>query len=252
MTGREAAQRSQERTRDGFARALDAARPEPGAPFPCPYLPGREARQLTVLPQPLRPGAYHALMDLNFRRLGRVFYRPACEGCGECRILRLPVAELRLRRSQRRCLERNRDVRLAIGPPQPTAEKWELYRRYLAARHDGAMDGSWEEFTGFLYNSAIETREVVYTVEGRLLAACLVDCEPLAWSAVYCYSDVSEARRAPGVLNVLSLVEQCRARRVPWLYLGYYVRGSRAMAYKAGFAPSEVLGGAGTFERLAE
>jgi len=34
-----------------------------------------------------------------------------------------------------------------------------------------------------------------------------VDVEPLALSAVYCYYDPDEARRAPGKLNVLRLIE---------------------------------------------
>jgi arginine-tRNA-protein transferase len=251
VTGREAQALVQQRRREGFARALGAADPRPGHEFPCPYLPGRAARQLTVLPDPVRPGTYHALMDLNFRRLGRVFYRPACAGCAECRILRLPVDELRLSRAQRRCLARNRDVEVCFGRPQPDEEKWGLYRRYLEARHDGAMDGSWHEFASFLHSSAIDTREIAYRVAGRLLAVCIVDCEPLAWSAVYCYFDPEQARRAPGVFNVLTLAEQCRSRRVPWLYLGYYVRGCAAMAYKAAFRPSEVLGADGHFQRLS-
>ncbi len=250
MTGREAQARAQQLRREGFARALDAADPTPGQSFPCPYLPGRVARQLTVLPDPVRPGTYHALMDLNFRRLGRVFYRPACVGCAECRILRLPVDELRLSRTQRRCRARNRDVEVCLGRPQPSEEKWALYRRYLEARHDGAMDGSWQEFSSFLYSSDIQTREVEYRVAGRLLAVCIVDCEPLAWSAVYCYFDPDQVARAPGIFNVLSLAEQCRSRGVSWLYLGYYVQGCRAMAYKADFHPCEVLGPEGRFQRL--
>lgn len=250
MSGRERLARAQDLYRDGFARALDEARPQPGDAFPCPYLQGRQARQLTVLPNPIAPGTYHALMDLNFRRLGRVFYRPACDACAECRILRVPVDELILTRSQRRCVGRNRDVAMELGRPSPTTEKWQLYRRYLEARHDGAMDGSWEEFSSFLYTSAVQTREVTYRAGQRLIAVCLVDCEPLAWSAVYCYFDPAEARRSPGVFNVLSLAEQCRLRGVPWLYLGYHVAGSRAMAYKASFRPCETLGPGGAFRRL--
>src|SRR5262245_50436000 len=135
MTGRERQTREQESWRDGFARALEDVRPEPGEPFPCPYLPGRLARQLTVLPNPVAPGTYHALMDLNFRRLGRVYYRPACDGCAACRILRLPVDELQLTRSQRRCLARNRDVTIELARPSATPAKWSLYRRYLTGRH---------------------------------------------------------------------------------------------------------------------
>ena len=82
----------EERTRV-LARALEDEGLYPGVPFACPYLPGRLARQLTILPSPLSPGIYHALMDLNFRRLGQVFYRPCCEGCGECRSIRIPIPE---------------------------------------------------------------------------------------------------------------------------------------------------------------
>jgi arginine-tRNA-protein transferase len=247
MSGSARQQRQHEESRDGFARALRETAPEPGPTYPCPYLPGREARQLTVLPRPLRAGSYHALMDLNFRRLGRVFYRPACGSCHECRILRVRVDAVETTRSQRRCLAKNRDVEVAVGVPEATPQKWRLYQRYLKERHDGSMDGSWEEFSSFLYTSPIETREIVYRLGSRLLAVCLVDCEPLAWSAVYCYYDPREARRAPGVFNVLTLLEQCRVRQVPWLYLGYYVAGSRAMSYKAGFHPGELLENDGRF-----
>ena len=41
---------------------------------------------------------------------------------------------------------------------------------------------------------------------------------------------------------MLFLIEECRRRDVPFLYLGYYVAGSPTMAYKAGYRPNEVLG----------
>ena len=51
---------------------LDEQGPPPGAPFSCPYLPGREARHVTLVPSPLLPGLYQSFMDLNFRRSGRL------------------------------------------------------------------------------------------------------------------------------------------------------------------------------------
>ena len=45
------------------------------------------------MPSPFFPGVYHALMDLNFRRLGPVFYRTRCEGCDQCRMLRIRIGD---------------------------------------------------------------------------------------------------------------------------------------------------------------
>src|SRR5262245_60050969 len=118
-----------------LAQILEESGLEPGAEHPCPYLPGRLARQLVVLPPHNVPGLYHSFMDLNFRRLGSIYYRPACEGCDECRAIRVPVAEFVESRSQRRCRARNTDLDVEIATPVATPEKHELYRRYLDARH---------------------------------------------------------------------------------------------------------------------
>jgi arginine-tRNA-protein transferase len=241
--------RHEERTRL-LARAIGDARIPAGEAFACPYLPGRRARQLNVLPQPLAPGTYHALMDLNFRRLGPIFYRPECPGCAECRMIRVPIAEFRASRSQRRCLRRNADLAVALGAPEPSDEKHRLYARYLDSRHDGQMDGSAQEFLGFLYTSPVETWELTVTHHGRLLAVGIVDVEPTALSAVYCYFDPAEARRALGVFNILWLIEEGRRRGASHLYLGYYVRECARMSYKAGYRPCEVLTADGLWQRL--
>jgi arginine-tRNA-protein transferase len=243
------AERSHRRRTQLLARALAAHAPAPGEVFRCPYLRGRRARHLTVVPQPLGPGVYHALMDLNFRRLGPVFYRPQCQPCDECRMIRVPVAEFQPSRAQRRCRERNRDLSVEAGPPRPSDEKHALYRRYLSGRHDGQMDGSPLEFRGFLYASEVTTLEVVYRREGRLVGVGLVDVEPLALSAVYCYFDPAEASRSPGVFNILWLIDECRRRGAPHLYLGYYVRDSPKMSYKAGYRPYEILEAGGRWVR---
>lgn len=233
---------SHERRTDILARAIERNGPVPGEPFPCPYLPGRMARHVTLIPSPISSGVYHCLMDLNFRRLGPVFYRPQCDGCRECRTIRVPVAEFRPSRSQRRCWKRNADVTVEVGPPAPSEEKRSLYERYLDSRHDGQMDGSPAEFHGFLYTSSVHTVEITYQLQGRLVGVGVADVEPMAMSAVYCYFDPHVASRSLGVFNVLRMVEECRRRGLPHLYLGYYVRDSRKMRYKADYRPCEILG----------
>lgn len=230
-----------ERTRR-LAEAIERAAGRPGPSFACPYLDGRQARHLALRLEPLAPGVYHALMDLNFRRLGDVFYRPQCDGCGECKMIRVRVADFRPSRGQRRCLRRNRDVAVGFdAPPRPSDEKAALYRRYLAARHDGQMDGSPAELHGFLYSSPLRTVEASYRLDGRVVGVGIADVEPLALSAVYCFFEPELAPRSLGVLNVLTLIEECRRRGLPYLYLGYYVADCERMSYKAGYRPCEIL-----------
>jgi arginine-tRNA-protein transferase len=190
-------------------------------------------------------------MDLNFRRLGPAFYRTRCEECDQCRMLRVPVGEFSPSRAQRRCRARNADVEAVLVPPAVSAEKLALYRRYLEARHDGQMDGSEVELRALTGGSSVDTREIEYRVGGRLVSVGVADLEPRAMSAVYCYFDPDQSRRALGVLNVLWMIDECRRRGLPWLYLGYWIAGSPKMSYKAGYRPCEALDADGRWRRLS-
>ncbi|MEQ1842939.1 MAG: arginyltransferase [Verrucomicrobiales bacterium] len=220
-----------------------------GSEFPCPYVRGRAARFSGFdCDRPLPDGLYDSLMQVNFRRNGSVVYRPDCRGCSDCRMIRLPVDEVQLNRSQQRCLKRNLDVTVSLEAARPTAEKHALYQRYLEARHasespdDNAMDGSPEEFESFLYTSCVNTEDIVFRdASGRLLAVSVVDLEPRSLSAVYCYYDPEEsARRSLGIFNILTLVNEARRRGLDYLYLGYWLGDSPKMNYKRAFAPSEI------------
>ncbi len=193
-------------------------------------------------PQRLPPSLYQVFLDLNFRRLGDVVYRPECLGCRECRQLRVRALEFRPDRAQRRCARLNSDVTAESQVPAATPEKHEVYQRYLQARHDGQMNGSWQEYLEFVHAGSPFTREVVFRLAGRLLGAGIYDVMPHALSAVYFYFDPELDRRSPGVLHILWLLEECRRLAAPWLYLGYHVAGSRTMSYKRAFRPNETLG----------
>lgn len=233
-----------------LARAWVDVGLERGLPFECPYLPGRTARHALVAAPWLPPGMYQTLMDLNFRRMGQVYYRPECDGCRACRMLRVRVGEHRPTRAERRCLARNADLDVQVGPPRASEEKLRLYQRYLDMRHGVRPDDVREEFEGLLYAAPPSSLEVCYRVAGRLLGVGLADAEPGALSAVYSFYDPDQARRSLGVYNVLWLIGECRRRRVPYLYLGYHVEGCRKMVYKARFQPHDLWLAEGRWESL--
>ncbi|MFI4944576.1 MAG: hypothetical protein ACHP85_15015, partial [Burkholderiales bacterium] len=74
-----------------LARLVGALGLEASPPSPCPYLPDRESRLVALRPNRLTPRLYGLFLDLNFRRLQDLVYRPQCDACRECRELRVDV-----------------------------------------------------------------------------------------------------------------------------------------------------------------
>jgi arginyl-tRNA--protein-N-Asp/Glu arginylyltransferase len=68
---------------------------------------------------------------------------------------------------------------------------------------------------------------------------------------VYCYFDRDLPGRGLGTFNVLWLLGEARRRRLPHVYLGYYVEGAPTMEYKAGYRPCELLRPDGSWEPRA-
>lgn len=211
-------------------------------PQACPYLPERDSTNLFAVPPKLSGAAYQGWMNAGFRRSGHVIYKPICDGCNECKQMRVPVADFRMSRSQRRVWRRNGDVTVEIAPPVATDEKWEVYAAYLAHQHDGKMDHERDDFERFLYDSPTTTLEMTYRMGTELMGVGIVDECPDCLSSVYFYFSPSAARRSLGVFSALREIEECRRLGLPYWYAGYYIRDCRQMNYKAQYRPHELLG----------
>ncbi|MDE0855349.1 MAG: arginyltransferase [Nevskia sp.] len=214
-----------------------------GSSHSCGYLPQRSARSAFVDPAfPLTDGLYGALLDQGFRRSGNYAYRPMCHLCRSCRSVRIAVDEFRPDRSQRRCLRDNADLALRVVT-RLHDEHYQLYRRYLRARHaGGGMDpDDSEAFREFLGCSWGCTEFWEFRREGELLALSVVDRIPQGYSAVYTFFAPELPARSLGTYAILRQVAQAQQQRLPYVYLGYWVEGSEKMDYKRRFQPLEVL-----------
>lgn len=216
-------------------------------PMPCPYLPDRESRSEVFLANWLDPAMYETVLAQNFRRSGGVIYRPRCEGCDQCREYRVIVDDFRMTRSMRRVRNRNIDLRIEVGDPVATSEKFDIFRRYLDAQHDGTMARDFESFHEFLYNSPIETIEVQYSLGWRVIGASILDVCERGLSSVYMYFDPDFAGRSLGTFSAITEIEHCRKAKLPYYYMGFLIENCKTMAYKARFGPGELLVGGDTW-----
>jgi len=219
------------------------------APQPCPYLEGRLERKLfTALRGASAPTINDDLTLYGFRRSQAVAYRPACAGCSACVSVRILVDEFEPSASQRRTQRRNAALTRRAVDPWASEEQFALFRRYLSDRHaDGGMaDMDVFDFAAMIEETPVRTRVIEYRDPetprpNALVGAALTDFLADGVSMVYSFFDPAYARRSLGAHMILDHIELARAASLPYVYLGYWVEGSRKMAYKARFQPQEGL-----------
>lgn len=218
------------------------------APQPCPYLAGKVERKLFTALQ--GDGACHlndVLSHQGFRRSQNVLYRPSCAGCSACLSARIVVGDFSPTRSQKRVLRRNETLERVTRSPWATDPQYELFRRYLDARHatGGMADMDMGEFAAMIEESPVRSRVIEYyrpTPKGRQLAAvCLTDFLSDGVSMVYSFFDPALQQSSLGSFIILDHIRLSAETGLPYVYLGYWVPGSAKMDYKSRFRPLEIF-----------
>jgi arginine-tRNA-protein transferase len=158
-------------------------------------------------------------------------------------------------RSLARVARRNRDLVAAESSASPSSDQYALFRAYLDSRHaDGGMaDMTVLDYAMMVGDSHVDTMVIEYRFrgpdtaitgrgDGRLIATALTDVLADGLSMVYSFFEPDYADRSPGTFMILDHIARARRMGLPYVYLGYWVDGSRKMAYKRRFRPQEHLG----------
>ncbi|MGB0733930.1 MAG: arginyltransferase [Pontibacterium sp.] len=211
----------------------------------CSYLKQHQARTLFVDPAAhINKQTYTELSDLGFRRSGSHIYRPHCSGCQACTSIRIIQSGFKPTKSQRRVINKNKDLVITQATPRYTDEYYQLYFDYITQRHaDGDMfPPSKEQFISFLVDGSergifLEFRDAT----GILKAIAVTDELNDGLAPIYTFYDPCEPKRSLGQYCILSQIELTRSRKLNYVYLGYWVKDCRKMNYKVLYRPFELL-----------
>ena len=220
------------------------------APTPCPYLPGKQERKVfTHLVGSDSRALNTALSQGGFRRSQNIAYRPACDGCHACSSTRIPVETFEWTNRFRRVLRRNMDISTNFNKARATSEHYSVFRAYIDTRHSegGMADMSVLDFSAMVDDSVADSHITEYRLgansvqSGELIAAALVDVLGDGLSMIYSFYEPSHDCRSLGTLMILDTIRRAQQLKLQYVYLGYYVKGSKKMDYKAKFRPQQRL-----------
>ena len=221
---------------------------------PCPYLEGQMERKVfTDLTGDDAIKRHETYNRLGFRRSQNIIYRPACEGCSKCISVRVRVQDFDPSKNLARTLKKFNRLRSEDQDPFSTTDQFELLKTYLTTRHaDGGMASMDEfEFSEMVESSPVTTRLVEYheagpkgtvNLKGSLVGVALTDVLSDGLSLVYSFFNTEKGYSGLGTYIILDHILKAKAAGLDFVYLGYWIKESQTMAYKARFQPLDYLG----------
>ena len=216
--------------------------------YECAYLPDRNVRMNYKHIEEATQSYNSALISRGWRRFGCYYFHPICNGCNECKSIRIDVNNYQLRKSQKKAIKRNRETQIIIQKPTLSQAHIDLYNKYHSFKH---KKDDWshrnisprEYKENFVEGAHNFGKEVLYIKDDVLIGVDLIDILDDGVSSIYFYYDPDFPELSLGTYSLLYQIELAKVLELPWIYLGYWVDGCKAFAYKPNFQPQEILDG---------
>ena len=214
-----------------------------GSPHSCSYLEGQIQQNQEFLLDQVENEQFELLLSQGFRHFGSYFFRYACQPCGKCLPIRIPIKEFKFSKSQKRLWRKNQEkVEYRISRPSYTEEKFEMYRRHLQSQFDRGQTETTSDFKfAFIQNILEQTHEFTYYYEDIPVGHGFVDILPNCLSSLYFFYDIDYSFLSLGTYSLLCEADYAQKHQKDYLYLGYYIQENNSMRYKAEIRPCEVF-----------
>jgi arginine-tRNA-protein transferase len=216
--------------------------------YECAYIEGNSVRMNYKHIEKATQAYNTALINRGWRRFGCYYFHPICNGCNECKSIRVDAQNFKLRKSQKKAIKRNKETEIIIQKPTLSQAHIDLYNKYHAFKQEkdnwSHRNISPREYRENFVEGAHEFgKEVLYIKDKKLIGVDLIDVLDDGISSIYFYYDPDYPELSLGTYSLLYQVELAKVLELPWIYLGYWVEGCKAFAYKPKFQPQEILDG---------
>jgi len=216
--------------------------------YDCAYIKGRSVRMNYKYTSYANKEFNSALIQRGWRRFGKYYFYPICNGCNECKSLRIDVENFKPSKSQKKAIKRNKDTKIILQKPTVDNEHIKLYNKYhmWKSKKDGwrAKDIThFEYYENFADGAHNFGKEMLYYRDNKLIAVDLLDITEDGISSIYFYSDPDYQWYSLGIYSLIQQIEFAKSLDKKWIYLGYWVDGCKSFQYKTKFNPIEILDG---------
>jgi len=216
--------------------------------YPCAYIPNKKTRMHYSYMENATKEYGTKLVQRGWRRFGNYFFYPICNGCTECKSLRIDVQKYKYSKSKRRVIKKNNDTKIILQKPTISPSHISLYNKYhqWKTQKDGWKHTNItqkEYYENFVNGAHDFGKEVLYFVEDKLVGVDLIDILDDGISSIYFYHDPDYAHLSLGIFSLLYQIGLAQYNNLDYIYLGYWVDGCKSFAYKTDLKPQQILDG---------
>lgn len=189
---------------------------------------------------------YQNMLEHGWRRFGRMHFVPECNNCTKCISMRIDVKNYIFSKSEKRVLKKNANTEVYVQKPSLSLDHLALYDKYHKFMH-GKKDWNYspieplEYERSYVQGKAPYAHEILYFVEGKLVAVALSDILEKSISSIYCFYDHDYAHLSLGKYSILAQIKIAKDMNIPYIYLGYWIKEHYSMGYKKAYTPFEIL-----------
>ena len=211
---------------------------------PCPYLTNRDEKKIFLIMDDInKSNEYEHLIKSGFRRSHNILYNQVCADCNLCKSIRINVNNFKLSKSNKRVLNKNKNLFTKKLSDNPSKEQFTLFKKYLEFKHnDSEMNEmDFQDYCKMFVSKGINTKVYEYFYKGELVGCVISDFLEGSISMVYSFYSELFLKNSFGKYIILDHFRLAKDFDMDYVYLGYWVEGSSKMEYKNSFNSSEVL-----------
>ena len=187
-------------------------------------------------------------IERGFRRFGKMYFRPICSLCDECKSIKIDVDNFEFSKSQRRVIKKASNIKSYIQRPSISRTHLELFDKYhLYMKNKKGWEYTLSTPEAY-YSSFVDAfndfgYEVLYYDDEKLIGVDLIDILDDGISSIYFYYDPDYIDYSLGKLSLYNQIQFAKISHKKWIYLGYYVEDCPSLSYKSHYKPYLTLDG---------